>query len=437
MPTRRMVPPAATVAVGVLILTVGAAVLLGSRHRTPARASGPLPQGAYVWQRSWGEPVTAALRQAAGQAKGFTVLAAEVSWAAGQARVARVPLDYRALRATHRPVGLALRIGPCPGPFDSGGEATALIAGLAREVIAEGRAGGLDPAELQVDFDCAASKLAGYREWAKALRTAAGVVPLTITVLPSWLKERAFPDLARATDGYVLQVHSLALPAGPDVPMSLCDPTAARRWVDEAAEIGVPFRVALPTYSYVAAFGKSGTLIAVSAEGPSRAWDQSVALRVVRSDAAAMARLVQEWQRGRPSLLKGIIWYRLPVEGDHLNWKWQTLATVMAGETPRQELRVEVVHPQPELAEIVLVNAGLTDIPPRVRVDLAWESGELIGADGLRGYALKMVSPTRAQLDPGHHEEQAGLAPGERWQIGWMRFKEKAEVRGNVARLQP
>jgi hypothetical protein len=295
----------------------------------------------------------------------------------------------------------------------------------------------MDPAELQVDFDCAASKLAGYREWVQALHAATGAVPLTITVLPSWLKERAFPDLARATDGYVLQVHSLAPPAGPDAPMSLCDPTAARRWADEAAEIEVPFRVGLPTYGYVAAFGGNGTLIGVSAEGPSRAWDRSVALRVVRSDAAVMAHLVQEWQRGRPSLLKGIIWYRLPIEGDRLNWKWQTLAAIMAGETPRQELRVEVVHPQPELAEIVLVNAGLTDIPPRARVDLTWDSGELIGADGLRGYALKVVSPTRAQLDPGQHEEVAGLAPGERWQIGWMRFKGKAEVRGNVAMLQP
>jgi hypothetical protein len=70
-------------------------------------------------------------------------------------------------------------------------------------------------------------------------------------------------------------------------------------------------------------------------------------------------------------------------------------------------------------------------------VDLAWESGELIGADGLRGYALKMVSPTRARLDFGQNEELAGLAPGERWQIGWLRFKQKAEVRGNAAMLQP
>jgi len=436
MRTHRSIPRAAAAAIGVLALAAGALALWGGFSRA-TRASGPMPQAVYVWQRSWGAPVAAALRQAAGSAEGFTVLAAEVSRTRGRARVARVPLDYRALKATHRPVGLALRIGPYPGPVDGGEEAAALITRLAREVIAEARAGGLQPAELQVDFDCAAEKLAGYRQWVKALRVAAGAVPLTITVLPTWLREGAFPDLARATDGYVLQVHSLTPPSGPEAAMSLCDPAAARRWVDEAAEIGVPFRVALPTYSYLAAFGQNGRLIGVSAEGPSRAWDQGVALRVVRSDAAAMAHLVQAWQRERPSALKGIIWYRLPVEGDHLNWKWQTLAAVMAGEPPRQELRVEVVHPQPELAEIVLVNAGLTDIPPRVRVDLAWESGELIGADGLRGCALKMVSPTRARLDFGQNEELAGLAPGERWQIGWLRFKQKAEVRGNAAMLQP
>jgi hypothetical protein len=389
-----------------------------------------------VWQRSWGEPIAAALRQAASSTEGLTVLAAEVSWTGGQARVTRIPLGYRALNATRKPVGLALRIGPYPGPFESGSEATSLITKLARSLIAEARAGGLDPAELQVDFDCAASKLEGYREWAKALRAAAAPVPLTITALPSWLTERAFADLARTTDGYVLQVHSLAPPAGPNAPMSLCDSTAARRWVDEAAKMGVPFRVALPTYGYVAAFGENGALIGVSAEGPSRAWSRGIALRVVRADAAAMAHLVQAWQRDRPSSMQGIIWYRLPVRGDRLNWKWQTLATIMAGETPRQELRVEVVHPQPELAEIVLVNAGLTDVSPDAGVDLAWESGRLLGSDGLRGYILEMVSPLRARLVSGHPQELAALAPGERWQIGWLRFTGKAEVRGDVAKLQ-
>jgi hypothetical protein len=384
----------------------------------------------YVWQRQWNESVAQALARATGSAQGFTALAAEVSWRGGRARVTRVQLDYAALRATRRPIGLALRLGSYAGPFDDRADATVLVAGLARELVREARAGGVEPAELQVDFDCAASRLEGYQEWVKALRTVAASVPLTITALPSWLHERAFPDLVRATDGYVLQVHSLEPPAGPGATMSLCNPETARRWVEEAGKMGAPFRVALPSYSYLAAFGAKGEVVGVSAEGPSRTWDAGTTLRLVRSDAAAMAGLVQAWQTARPAAMQGILWYRLPVDGDRLNWTWPTLASVMRGAAPRQELRVEVAYPEPGLAEIVLVNAGLADMVPTTCVEVGWESGELLGADGLRGYRVRQMSPTRLQLDC--REPTAVLAPGDRWQIGWLRFKQSAEVRVHV-----
>lgn len=424
--TRRLALAAALVAAAAGVFVAG---------RVRARpASGPVAQGMYVWQRQWDEPVAKALARAAGSAQGFTALAAEVWWRGGRARVTRVRLDYAALKTTRRPVGLALRLGSYAGPFDARAEATVLIAGLARDLIREARAGGIEPAEVQVDFDCAASKLQGYREWVSAVRTAAASVPLTITALPSWLHERAFPDLARATDGYVLQVHSLEPPAGPGATMSLCDPEAARRWVEEAGKIGMPFRVALPTYSYLAAFGEKGQVVWVSAEGPSRGWDRGTTLRLVRSHAAAMAGLVHAWQTARPAAMQGILWYRMPVEGDRLNWTWPTLATVMTGMRPREELRVEVAYPEPELAEIVLVNAGLTDMLPATCVEVGWESGELLGADGLRGYRVRQMSPTRLRLDCP--EAATVLAPGERWQIGWLRFKQRAEVRAHVTTSQ-
>ena len=81
------------------------------------RSRGVLPQSVYVWQRAWREPVRRAIEEEGTNFSGIVALGAEVTWEHGQARVARVSPDYEALRATGRPIGVALRIGSCAGPF--------------------------------------------------------------------------------------------------------------------------------------------------------------------------------------------------------------------------------------------------------------------------------------------------------------------------------
>ena len=188
----------------------------------------------------------------------LVVLQAEIVWRNAKPEVIPVRLDYAALAATHRPVGIALRIGGYAGPFAAEGDLTQFLTGLATNFIAEARSNGISASEFQIDFDCAASKLDGYRVWVEALRKKISPTPLTITVLPSWLKEPAFKKLAGATDGYVLQVHSLERPKNIEAPFTLCDPADARRAVDLAGTMGVPFRVALPTYGYFMPGDKSG-----------------------------------------------------------------------------------------------------------------------------------------------------------------------------------
>jgi hypothetical protein len=412
------------VIVAILLAAGVGAALFVSLARGLGRRSGAIPHDVYVWQRAWTEDVSSSVGRAADLAHGFAVLVAEVSWQDGRAEAVRVRPDYQALKASGRPVGLAVRIGPYGGPFERGSEATKVVVQVARSAIEEARAAGLEPAELQVDFDCAESKLDGYREWVEALRAESGDTPVVITALPSWLRHRAFGALARAADGFVLQVHSLDPPAGPEAPMLLCDPEKARRWVEEAARVGAPFRVALPTY---------GNLIGISAEGPPRAWGPGTAARAVRADAPAMARLVRRWEHDRPARLQGVIWYRLPVEGDNLNWKWQTLAAIVAGDPLREELRAEVEHPDPELLDIVLVNEGNVDLPARGEVEVEWEKGRLVAGDGLRGWRLETAGAGGIELRRDGSAELDVLAPGERWRIGWLRFDEQTEVTVHVS----
>ncbi|MBI3880351.1 MAG: DUF3142 domain-containing protein [Verrucomicrobia bacterium] len=392
--------------------------------RTGPRAHGALSTEAYVWQRVWNQPVRAAVAAHATNFAALIVLHAEVSWKDGQPRVVRVPLPWDGLKNSGARVGLALRIGPFNGPFAAGDARAKFLADLAASLLAEARSNACPVAELQLDFDCAESKLAGYRFWVESIRTAVAPVPLTLTTLPSWLKHAAFTRLVRAADGFVLQVHSLTPPRGLDSPFTLCDPATAQRAVERAGRVGVPFRVALPTYGYLVAFDRTGKFIGLSAEGPRRVWPEDTQLREAVADPASIASLVRAWTDDRPATLRGIIWYRLPVEGDARNWRWPTLAAVMTGRGPRADLRAEASRKNAPLAEIVLRNDGDADYTGRVRVLVRAEHSRVIAGDAVNGFELSSPSSTEHQFDRAAFR----LPPGERRVIGWLRLERDTEV---------
>ncbi|MFL6196354.1 MAG: DUF3142 domain-containing protein [Thermoanaerobaculia bacterium] len=390
----------------------------------PERASGPLRQEAYVWQRSWSPAVRASVLQARDFAR-LVVLAAEVDLRGRSPRVVRIPLDS-ALRASGRPVGAALRVTAFSSRFADEPRIARLLADLARSVTAEARSRGLRLSEVQIDYDCPESKLEDYAALLPALREAVAPVPVTITALPAWMRQRrAFGGLIRAADGYVLQVHSLTPPAGPGAEIVLCDPHAARGWIEEAARFGRPFRVALPTYGYAAAFNSKGKLLGLSAEGPLLSWPEGITLRAARTDPGAMAGLVRGWTTDRPAALAGILWYRLPVATDRLNWTLPTLRAVSRGETPRADVRAQVREPEPGLVEIDLLNLGTADSAPPP-VSIRWRGSRLIAADGLAGYRVLDAGPSAARLDAA--SRGGVLRPGDRRTAAWLRFATRTEV---------
>jgi Protein of unknown function (DUF3142) len=382
--------------------------------------SGPLPQQIYVWQRVWNEHVEAAVTEAGKSAAGFAVLAAEIDLSEGEPKIFRPNLEYAALKLTGRPVSLTIRIDPFSGPFNENDRAAKAIVSLARDVVTAARAHNVDPRELQIDFDCGEWKLDGYRTWLRTIQTAVAPLPVTPTILPSWLKHRAFVKLAHQCGGFIFQVHSVALPRSVEDTRQITDPVRAIEWVEHAARIGVPFRVSLPTYSYLVAFDAAGKLCGISAEGPSARWPRDV--RVVRWDAQpeAMANLLAQWQRARPTMLRGVFWYRLPVAADNLNWSWKTLQVVMQGRAPKRQLRVVASRSQP--SEIVAINDGEAHESLPKKIWARWNEAKLIAADALEGYELKeSIEKNMVTFDLNRSGEILRLPPNGEHRIGWVR----------------
>lgn len=293
----------------------------------------------------------------------------------------------------------------------------------------EAREAGLEPAELQIDFDCAESKLDGYRVWVEAVRRQISPTTVTITALPCWLNQTAaFGRLIAATDGYVLQVHSFQQPKAFEGNPCLCDPEAAKKAVEKAARLGKPFRVALPTYGYVVAFDRAGNLLGISAEGSAGNWPEDAHVQVMHSDPVAMAELVRTWTQERPANLSGIIWYRLPVATDCLNWQWSTLRAVMNGEAPKAKLLVQARRSKPKLVEIDLINTGSADANPDVCVSVRWTDARVVASDALGGFSSLLANSTELRLQGPTTALSLPLRPGEKRTIGWIRLDTDRKV---------
>jgi hypothetical protein len=387
-------------------------------------------QEAYVWQRSPLPVLALAAQEGArpGAAlDGVALLAAEVSWRGGRAEAVYSEIDYSSalLRGRGR-VALVLRAGPFSGPFDAGAPACLSLRGVLREVLARARAGGLEPAELQLDFDCAEARLAGYAEWLRALRADCGGLPLHFTALPSWLGRPAMEGLAASADGFVLQVHALEKPSSPGAIAPLCDPERALAWVRRAGALGRPFRVALPTYGYLLAFSPGGRLLGFTGGSRLPSWPADALLRELRADEAEMAELARRLRADHPGSCGGLLWFRLPAAGDALNWRWPAFAEVLRGGRPAALPRAECIRKSDTTWEVVLSNAGTASCVAPGALAVSWPEGlRGTGADALGGATLRLVPGTRRALFtlPTREGAPLRLEPGRSLTPGWLRLE--------------
>lgn len=417
---------------------------------TTPRASGPLPHEAYVWQRAWTRPVRDAIALHGTNFTRLVPLKAEISWKDRKPQLTRVAVDYRTLRSTsdagqsrsstgiptpqHGPaIGIALRIGPYAGPFQTNDAIASYLTEVAASLVGEARSNGVALSELQIDFDAAESKLDAYRMWVEAIQRRVAPLPVTITALPSWLNAAAFKRLAAVATNYVLQVHSVERPKSFDAPFTLCDPRLALRAVERAGRIGVPFRLALPTYGYLLAFDSDGKFIGLSAEGPRPNWPTNALLREVASDPIVLSALVQQWSASRPLALRGIIWYRLPTIVDNFNWRWPTLGAIVASRSLQEKLRVEPRRVEAGLTEVILVNEGELDISSRLAVEVRWTDSRLMAGDALRDFELADRRSSAARFQT--QSQPVRLRAGDKLTLGWLRFDRDCEVRCELRTL--
>jgi hypothetical protein len=396
-------------------------------HRSPTTISGRLPQRGYLWQRAWNPAVIAAVREAGKHLDGLVVIGAEIIWHDSTPETIRTNIDWPTLKNAGKPIALALRVAPYPGPFAKDDFAANYIIEVAKSLLADATAHELSVSEFQLDFDCAQKKLSGYSLWVEAVRRAVHPTRFVITTLPAWLNEAAFVPLVRLADGYVLQVHSVPVSAEGGHSF-LLDTNLVRQWTKTAAGLGIPFSVALPTYRCLAGYDTTGKLLGVAMDSVDLAWPPGTRILEFSTDADDTAKLVNEWLLARPAELKELIWYRVPVATDQRNWRWPTLAAVMAGRQPIHKLQCIQRGTNP--VDLSIKNIGEADKQVAVKLTVRWTGASLVAYDALPGWRVATekdwVVFTRREGIPTE------LPPGGEHSVGWLRF-DKAANSASVA----
>lgn len=392
----------------------------GCRPVQPVKRGTLLPSEVYVWQRVWRPEVGMSVVKAKDWVQTYHLLAAEMRFEKGEAKVQRIRVDPAAMEG--RRVGLVVRIFGSAAKTGWDERAMKPVVDLMRSLVAEWQGRGL--VEVQLDYDCPDSKLADYARLLMAVRTQLSPLKVTCTALPSWLPQKDFPRLAALVPGYVLQVHSLHLPEGRQQAVALVDLAETKLAVERAVKIGVPFRVALPTYSCVVEFNAEGKVREVYAEDvPETLPLSSPSYVVLDADAYGMADLVSHWRAEAPALLESVVWYRLPVVGDRMNWPLEVLEKVMQGTPLKRGWSTSLEVSEAGHREIKIEQTGDApdDLPPVVRV--TWTGGEPLAADGLMGYQVAEMGPGILALKLVNPGRMPRALPGTKLVIGWLRVE--------------
>ncbi|MBN2161336.1 MAG: DUF3142 domain-containing protein [Pontiellaceae bacterium] len=265
--------------------------------------------------------------------------------------------------------------------------------------------------EIQFDLDCPERMLPDYLKLVSDYRKTWANLRLSITVLPCHLDNRTFRPLAEAVDSFVLQVHGLDVPDQLDEKAELLNRKIAERAIRKAEALKRPYRVALPCYAYELNFDtENGRFLFLTAEGPGRR--ENTIRKRIAADPADLLYLQKMIHLQKHS--EGVIWFRLPVEGDRLCLPRPELTRLQRGEQPTGTIICRAVPVSSTTMELEIINTGIIDQSELIlKIDWPQDSG----AFDLY-HSVQAASPSPGRLPP--RIQLSVPSPGQPQRIGWF-----------------
>ncbi|UML95706.1 DUF3142 domain-containing protein [Shewanella xiamenensis] len=407
-----------------------------------------LTQEVYVWQRQWRDANQSALVESQNTFNGVRILALQAHPKPNGADIwFEVQVNHTWLQADPRPKVAVIRLDGQLTRLNNHEVIQKILA-----LIQDWQAKGTNLAGIEIDHDSASSKLAAYNAFLRELKSQLPhSLKLSITSLPAWMSSSEFPPLFDNIDELVLQIHSVSDPR-----LGLFDATQGWQWVEQLSRLAkVPYLIALPSYGSAVYSTAAG--YRVESEVPMQmpladtASSQHIARHELMADPLVLQSFVKKLHTFADPKLKGMIWFRLPLEGDKRVWPLSTLIAVAQQQPLAPQIELEILsqantgsaqHEAPEsrLFQLVLVNKGnlAGKLPGKLPGQLSLAAQACSGYDAQNGYQAKLTQGILVwQLPQATSTERAAapassqfapnlisaieLSPNGRRVIGWAR----------------
>ena len=367
----------------------------------------PFDHDAYIWQHKWTPELTDAIKQSSPYIKKWRILAAEVTPTGMMKKIAVNP-SIPSLKV--KQIVLVFRIN---GQFNNWNPETTIkdISNIIRHYTTTNyRITG-----IEIDHDCANSKLQGYITFLKKIRRLAIIKnkTLSITVLPSWMNSPLLTTLLALTDQAVLQVHSVS-----DPKQGLINSNKAKQWIKTFDNLTpVPFHVALPTYHSQVGWNNKGQIIGIESEVRKSFSRQRV--ENIISDPSVINRLIMQLHQYDAQWLQGIVWFRLPTIKDQRAWSLTTWFNVLQEKKIAPKFKGIALHSVKNTYDIHLINDGSIDAILPSKIKISSKSGICYAADGLKYYQQDKKKGAILFI----RVKQGILKIGQKRIIGWVHCK--------------
>ncbi|KZK68307.1 hypothetical protein A1L58_02150 [Shewanella baltica] len=378
----------------------------------------PLTQEVYIWQRQWRPANQTALVQSQEVFQGLRILALQAHPKPNGADIwFEVAVNHAWLQADPRPKVAVIRLDGQLSHLND----EAVIHKIS-QVLNSWQAKGTHITGVEIDHDSASSKLPAYRNFLKKLKAQLPAeLKLSITALPAWFNSTDFPALLTYIDELVLQIHSVSDPR-----LGLFDAAQGWQWVQQLSKIStVPYLIALPAYGSAVINTASG--YKVESETPLRGQlNDPHAVEELMADPQLLQAFVHKLQSRTDAKIKGIIWFRLPLEGDKRVWPLDTLIAV--AQQGKLAAKIELVISsdndtqttlatenktknqeilKPQLFQLSLINRG--NIAGDIPASLSLAGQACSGYDAQNGY--RVIQKNGLLVWQWRAENTAALAP--------------------------
>ena len=367
----------------------------------------PFDHDAYIWQHKWTPALTDAIKQSSPYIKKWRILAAEVTLTG---KMKRIAVNTTTPSLATKKIVLVIRINGQLNNWNPETTSQDIANILQRYATTNYQITG-----IEIDHDCASSKLQGYIAFLKKIRTLTLIKnkTLSITVLPSWMNSPHLKALLSLTDQAVLQVHSVS-----DPKQGLINIHNAEQWIKAFDNLTpVPFYTALPTYHSQVSWNNKGKIIGIESEVRKSFSRQQV--ENIMSDPAVINRLITQLHQHNYQWLKGIVWFRLPTQKDRRAWSLTTWLNVLKEKEIRPQFKGIAVHSANNTYDIHLLNDGSIDAILPSTIKVSSETTRCYAADALKYYQQdkKKGAILFTKI------KQGMLKVGQRSIIGWVHCK--------------